>query len=110
MKTVALVLAAVCTACAAPQTERDTRSPTTDYHEPLQSASDGQVVGADQVPPGDKLQQGPRLGPDGARDPHAKGEPKHHPPDPCKEVGLRDADGTSKCEEPSSDAESSKQR
>lgn len=42
------------------------RSPTRDYPNPPPRTSDGEVVGADNVTPEEKLQQGPRAGTDGA--------------------------------------------
>ncbi len=54
-------------ACAEQQAqEAPARSPAQDYPPPPPTTSDGQVVGADGVPPGDKLQQGPRVGTDTA--------------------------------------------
>jgi hypothetical protein len=54
------------------------RSPSEDYAPPGAQTSNGEVAGSDQVPPGDKLQTGPRVGTAGivpaAQPPH--GEPK----------------------------------
>jgi hypothetical protein len=41
------------------------RSPTLDYPSPTQETSQGEVVGADRVAPGDKLRTGPTIGPGG---------------------------------------------
>jgi len=41
------------------------RSPSSDYPAPAQETSQGEVVGADRVPPGDKLKTGPTIGPGG---------------------------------------------
>jgi hypothetical protein len=38
------------------------RSPSVDYPPPAQETSQGEVIGADRVPPGDKLRSGPQVG------------------------------------------------
>lgn len=42
------------------------RSPTLDYPLPAAQTSDGEIVGADRIPPSDKIREGPALGPGGA--------------------------------------------
>jgi len=50
-------------ACGADPEEKTVRSPTLDYEPPTAiAASDGQVVGADNVRPADKLATSPRIG------------------------------------------------
>lgn len=46
--------------CQAPQGPAP-NSPTHDHHPPATSPGDGEVIGADRVPPEDKLQEGPKL-------------------------------------------------
>jgi hypothetical protein len=41
------------------------RSPSLDYPAPAQETSQGEVIGADRVPPGDKLKTSPRAGTEG---------------------------------------------
>lgn len=62
-----LYLALFACACApSKQPEAPLRSPTLDYPLPAAQTSDGEVVGADRIPPNDKIAQGPALGPGGA--------------------------------------------
>jgi hypothetical protein len=71
-----------------------TRSPTVDYPPPpARSSSDGRVLGADEVPPDDKLATSPTLGSEGLR-PAAQPTGPEHPDDhdaeplgPCAETG-----------------------
>jgi hypothetical protein len=99
------------TGCAdAGTTSAPPRSPSLDYPPPAAQTSNGQVVGADQVPPGDKLRQSPRIGPEGpipserpggpenqgfgpTQEPRSvPGEPKRGAPsDPCAQMGLDEA-------------------
>jgi hypothetical protein len=67
------------------------RSPSVDYPPPPVQTSDGQVVGADRTPPGDHIQQSPRVGTQGlqpaATPPAASSEQPRPGPvaDPCKQ-------------------------
>jgi hypothetical protein len=54
------LVAALALACKAPQTPAPT-SPTHDHHPPATDPGDGEVIGADRIPPEDKLETGPRL-------------------------------------------------
>jgi hypothetical protein len=47
-------------ACGNPNSAPPT-SPTNDVQPPTTTTGDGEVMGADRVPPGQKLEQGPRL-------------------------------------------------
>ena len=55
----AATLAALLAACGAPATPP--QSPTNDAQPPATTTGDGKVVGADGVPPGQKLEEGPKL-------------------------------------------------
>lgn len=52
-------------ACGSKRAEAPPRSPTFDYPPPAQETSQGEVLGADRMPPGDKLKTGPTIGPGG---------------------------------------------
>jgi hypothetical protein len=54
-------------ACDNPQ--GPVRSPSVDYPPPAVQTSDGQVVGADQTPPGEHIQRGPQAGTQGVKTP-----------------------------------------
>ncbi len=96
-------------ACGAQQNEAPPRSPTLDYPPPPAQTSNGEVVGADRVPPGDKLKQGPTVGTEGVQ-PSAgpgggtTGAPERSPggakPSPCTDIGLEDSRGQSRCKKP----------
>lgn len=58
---VALVVWMV-TGCASQEPNAPLRSPSRDYLPPEERTADGQVIGADNMRPGDKLEQGPRIG------------------------------------------------
>jgi hypothetical protein len=78
---------AVLAACGGPN---DARSPAVDYPEPPPTTADGEVVGADRMAPGDKLDTGPKAGPGGvttARPPGSERPPTPYAPDDprCKE-------------------------
>lgn len=68
--------------CAPSSSEAPLRSPTRDYPLPPPRTSDGQVVGADNVPPEDKLQQGPHGGSENGLAPGWRSDEKglHHDP------------------------------
>jgi hypothetical protein len=55
----AVTLAALIAACGAPS--NPPQSPITDTRPPATTTSDGTVIGADEVPPGQKLEEGPKL-------------------------------------------------
>jgi len=55
----ALTLAALLAACGSPATPA--QSPSNDSQSPPQTTSDGEAIGADRVPPGQKLEEGPKL-------------------------------------------------
>jgi hypothetical protein len=88
--------------CGGSQQETPARSPTQDYPPPPLSDAQGNIIGADNVRPQDRLRESPRIGEEGpiaAEQPgHRKGEPKKpKPPDPCQQIGLHDPDGSSHC-------------
>lgn len=92
-----LLVAPAC-ASAAASDANPARSPTLDYPPPPAQTSDGQVVGADGVPPERKLAQSPKIGNAGllpAATPASVEEPKHEqieaPIDPqCAVLGMKD--------------------
>lgn len=49
-------------ACAGPNNETSLRSPTRDYPPPPPRDVDGRVMGADNISPEDRLEQGARVG------------------------------------------------
>jgi hypothetical protein len=55
----ALAVAALLAACGSPA--NPPQSPTNDNTPPTTTTGDGKVMGADEVPPGQKLQEGPKL-------------------------------------------------
>ena len=55
-----LLVAVPLCGCADTRREAPLRSPSRDYRPPPPTTSDGQVVGADRVAPGDRLEEGPR--------------------------------------------------
>ena len=91
------------TACGATRsgTNGAIRSPTVDYPPPPPQTSDGEIVGADQTPPEDKLRRGARVGPGGVdpSDHSASRSPEHiEPPEhPDCELGVIDASGEPRC-------------
>lgn len=102
----ALLAIVTTTACGGHGADGPARSPTLDYPLPAAQTSDGEVVGADRVPPGDKLEEGVHAGshgvipggkPGGAAPEQANPENK---PRPCSEIGLEDASGQSRCKKP----------
>jgi hypothetical protein len=56
---IAVTLATLLAACGAPATPP--QSPSNDVQPPATTTSDGKVIGADGVPPGQKLEEGPKL-------------------------------------------------
>lgn len=100
----ALVVACLSACGAEKASERPTRSPTYDYPPPAtRTAVDGRVIGADYVPPQDKLAEGGSVGSEGFRrggGPKPGGGGESAPPvagDPCRSLGLEDKEGHSKC-------------
>jgi hypothetical protein len=67
--------------CGGNAGESAPRSPSQDYPPPPAQTSDGEVVGADRVPSGEKLETSPKIGTGGivpaAQPPH--GKPGSHP-------------------------------
>jgi hypothetical protein len=55
----ALTLSTLLAACGSPATPP--QSPSNDVQPPATTTGDGKVMGADQVPPAQKLQEGPKL-------------------------------------------------
>ena len=55
----AWALSALLTACGSPA--NPPQSPTNDNTPPTTTTGDGKVIGADEVPPAQKLQEGPTL-------------------------------------------------
>jgi hypothetical protein len=80
------------------------RSPSLDYPAPDITTSDGEVVGADRQAPRDKLASGLHVGSDGIQSggPPGTKEPKGSAPapQPCAEIGLKDASGHPQCAHP----------
>ena len=74
-------------ACAPSSSEAPLRSPTRDYPLPPPRTTDGQVVGADNVTPDEKLEQGPRAGSEEALSPGWKADEKGLHYDPKGRVG-----------------------
>ncbi len=105
MRTWPLLLAVLVSACAGRNQEAPARSPAVDYPLPPAQTSDGEVVGADRMPPEDKLRQGPRAGSTGvvpAETPSGVAPPEQATkPQPCREIGLEDESGKSRCKKPS---------
>jgi hypothetical protein len=98
------LLAVTCTfGCGGGKGDTPVRSPTLDYPLPASQTSDGEVVGVDRVPPGDKLQEGVEAGSAGvntAGKPGAverSGGGGNAKPRPCAEIGLEDESGKSRC-------------
>lgn len=91
-------------ACGGPAAEGSSstlRSPTTDYPSPAAQTSNGEVVGADRVPPGDKLQTSPSVGSSGVSPAAPTAPPETAngaPTSPCDQIGLEDASGKSDCD------------
>lgn len=85
-----------------------TRSPTLDYPPPPAETSDGQIVGADRMPPERKLAQSPKLGTGGltpaatpAKLEEAKPETLAGPDDPqCAVLGMSDVVRKARCRAP----------
>ena len=90
--------------CGGSHDDKLTRSPSLDYPPSAAQTSDGEIVGADRIPPGDKLQEKPHAGTPGltpAAGPggvEASGSKKK--PEPCAEIGLEDSAGKSRCKKP----------
>lgn len=92
-------------ACGAQQNQAPARSPSLDYPPPPVTTSNGEEVGADRVPPGDKLKQGPSVGTEGAQPSAGPGGGTGAPersggsakPSPCTDIGLEDSRGQSRC-------------
>jgi hypothetical protein len=74
-------------ACAPASSDAPLRSPTRDYPPPPSRTSDGQVVGADNVTPDEKLEQGPRAGSDEQLSPGWKADEKGLHYDPKARTG-----------------------
>ena len=103
MRTGILVLsfALLSVGCGGRPADAPPRSPSLDYPPPPVETSDGQVVGADRMAPGDKLASGARVGVGGVVPADSRrSEPKTTPPKPkpCAEIGLQDPAGRSGCE------------
>jgi hypothetical protein len=103
----ALLLAPAC-ASGAGTGANLTRSPTLDYPPPPAQTSDGQVVGADGVPPERKLATSPKIG-NGGLTPAAtpatleevKPETLAGPEDPqCAVLGMSDVVRKARCHAP----------
>jgi len=82
-----------------------TRSPTLDYPPPPAETSDGQVIGADRMPPEHKLRTGPQLGMGGltpaerpSRVEQINSDPPATPEDPvCSALGVDDSVRKARC-------------
>jgi hypothetical protein len=88
-------------ACGGSGNDKVLRSPSLDYPPPAAQTSDGEIVGADRMPPGDKLQEGPRAGSPGvtpaAGPGGTEGSGTSGKPHPCAEIGLEDSSGKTRC-------------
>jgi hypothetical protein len=98
----ALLALVVTSACGGQGAGGPVRSPALDYPLPASQTSDGEVVGADRIPPGDKLQEGAHAGTAGVVPAAGPGAPPEQSspevkPRPCTEIGLEDASGQSRC-------------
>ena len=96
-----LVATLAIAACGGSRNDSPPRSPSLDYPLPAAQTSDGEIVGADRIPPGDKLEQGPRVGTAGASPSAGPGSGGHagsqNKPQPCAEIGLEDSSGKTRC-------------
>jgi hypothetical protein len=65
-------VAAFCMGCSSASTGNSptVRSPALDYQQPSTSTASGRSLGADRTAPGDKLEQGPRVGVDSRLEPN----------------------------------------
>ncbi|HEX3594482.1 MAG TPA: hypothetical protein VHU80_05250 [Polyangiaceae bacterium] len=102
---VALFAVVTASACGGQTGDGPVRSPTLDYPLPPSQTSDGEVVGADRQPPGDKLQEGAHAGTHGVIPSSGPGAPPEQAspaakPRPCSEIGLEDASGQTRCKKP----------
>jgi hypothetical protein len=83
--------------------ESPMRSPTLDYPPPPQQTSDGQVVGADGVPPEVKLRSGASVGPHGVAPSEGPRRDEDASPtreDPlCKSLVLDEATRKARCKQ-----------
>jgi hypothetical protein len=98
-----LVAVAVLCGCSGAPKENAApfRSPSRDYPLPAVQTSDGEVVGVDRQPPGDKLQTSPAVGSGGPTPAAGAVVPEseaHGHPSPCDEIGLKDENGKSPCD------------
>ena len=73
--------------CAPASSSAPLRSPTRDYPPPAPRTSDGAIVGADNVAPEDKLQQGARTGSETQLSPGWKADEKGLRYDPKERAG-----------------------
>jgi hypothetical protein len=86
-------------ACAPTAPAAGVRSPTLDYPQSEAQTSNGEVVGADQMAPEDKLDNGARVSPRGLIPSGGPPQPESHSPLPtpqqrlCTEIGLESKDG-----------------
>lgn len=82
------LIASALSACAGGSSEAPLRSPTHDYPPPPPRESDGRVMGADNIPPGERLEQGAAVGTDNELAPGWQvGEEKPLEYDPEKRKG-----------------------
>ncbi|HVU04557.1 MAG TPA: hypothetical protein VHE30_22520 [Polyangiaceae bacterium] len=83
-----VLFAGFCLVACGGSGEAPPRSPSTDYVEPQARTSNGEVVGADREPPGDKLAESPRIGSGGitpaSTPPHGEPNTPTPPPPPPK--------------------------
>lgn len=97
---VLLVLLGAPACMAGPSTDRPAmRSPTLDYPLPPTQTSDGQVLGADRIPPQDKLRTSPRLGSEGltpSQGPESVEQPTHPR---CNALGMKTTARNERCPE-----------
>ena len=101
---VTLLAAMGIAACGGSRNDKLTRSPSLDYPPSAAQTSDGEIVGADRMPPGDKLQEGPRAGTPGVTPAAGPGGAEtsgsKKKPEPCAEIGLEDSSGKTRCKKP----------
>jgi hypothetical protein len=56
-----LIGAACLLGCRAPTPPNNPPSPTRDHQPPVTDPGDGEIIGADRVPPAQKLEEGPKI-------------------------------------------------
>jgi hypothetical protein len=92
-----------CSGASSKENAAPFRSPSRDYPLPAVQTSNGEVVGVDRQPPGEKLETSPAVGSGGPTPAAGAVVPEsgsHEHPSPCDEIGLKDETGKSPCSKP----------